>query len=117
MTRPNREKSTVDERQGVADLSRERVRLRVSGADRVEFLGVHHETAVTAGQDNRSVWLSSCSADSVTEFIADRTEFPAWQLQSSPPAVWRKRRSAWRRSDGPDYGNRGGRDQTGNRGT
>jgi tRNA-modifying protein YgfZ len=34
----SQERSTVGERQGVADVSRVRVRLRVSGADRVDFL-------------------------------------------------------------------------------
>jgi folate-binding protein YgfZ len=38
MTRLNQERSTVGERQGVADVSRERARLRITGADRVDFL-------------------------------------------------------------------------------
>ena len=38
MTGPNQDGSTVGEGQGVADVSRERDRLRVSGEDRVSFL-------------------------------------------------------------------------------
>jgi len=38
MTRPDQERSAVGKRQGVADVSRERVRLGVSGVDRVDFL-------------------------------------------------------------------------------
>src|SRR5262249_18739991 len=48
---------------------------KVVATNRIEFLRVHHEAAVTTCQDDRLVRSRRSDADSVTELVADSPEF------------------------------------------
>jgi folate-binding protein YgfZ len=62
MTRLNQERSTVGERQGVADVSRERLRLRVSGGDRVDFLHGQCTNEIKRLQSGQSCYAAFLNA-------------------------------------------------------